>query len=229
MDGKVVRKNVELIEENQMVEKAIREQSKLLAKLGCLSKDDAEYYARNWFNMMPSWQERKFQNAAALLDNYRELRWAISGNITDVAKESGLNITGDLLYENVHALVQEISDAEGCARDLTRLQSVIKSAELSVKLLQYADYALERVHSHPDNGQIMFDVLFGTYVSEESAVAFRDNKIPYYKYLKMSKTTYYENRRRGLKLFSKCIWGLSTMGIEDYIMLCMLVEKRTHQ
>lgn len=226
MDQQSIRKNEQAIENNQKVEKAVKEQAKLLVKMGCLSKSDADYFTRNWLLMIPSWQSRQYQNAVSLLEHYRSLRWKISDNITDVAEESGLKVHGDLLYDNVHALLREISDAQGCEQNITRLESVVRSAELSIKMLEYADYALERVHTYPDGGDEMFNVLYHTYVCEETVLEQKEKKQPFYKLLSMGKSTYYDIRRRGMKLFSECIWGLPKMDIQDYVLFCMLIEKK---
>lgn len=228
MDQQDIKKNQQVIDENSRVEKAIREQSKTLVKMGCLSEEEADYYAHNWINMMPSWQQRKYQNAATLLESYRDLRWAISDNIGYIATEKGLNVSGDLLYQNVHELVREISDAEGCGRDrdMGQLRSAIQSAELSVKMLEYVDRALEHIREKPDNGKLLFDILFYTYVSKDAEKKLREEGIPYYQYLKMGKSAYYKNRRKALTLFATCVWGITNLDVKDYITFCMLIEKK---
>lgn len=223
MDQQIARKNEEVIEENRLAEKAIREQSKLLVKMGYLEQEDADYIVRNWQIVKSDWKLRQYQNAVSLLEHYRDSKWAISRNITDVAKEHGLNVVGDLLHDNINALVKEISDAQGCERDIMQLESVIRSSELSVKMLQYVDFALECIKEYPGGGQEMYDVLFNTYVSNDT-IQLPDGR-HVYEFMKLSKSTYYKIRRRALELFSGCIWGRASRNTMEYIVLCMMAEK----
>lgn len=225
MDQQSIRKNEQVIEKSLTVEKAIKEQTKLLVQMGCLNQADADYIICNWQIMMPDWKLRQYQNAVSLLEHYHDTKWAISRNITDVAKEHGLNVTGDLLHDNVNVLVNEISDAQGCEKDITQLESVIRSAELSVKMLQYVDFALECIKEYPSGGREMYDVLFNTYVSNDTVQLPDGQRI--YDFMKLSKSTYYKIRKRALELFSACIWGRASRNTMEYIMLCMMAEKRT--
>ena len=146
-------------------EKIIKEQTTLLIKHQLMTKEEAQYYVENWERLQPEWESHKFQNAYALLSNYRDLRWAISDNIGYIAVEQGLDVAGDLLYQNVDKLAQEISDAVGCEEDVSQLRSAVESAELSCKMLKYADRALEHIREYPDGGQLLFDVLYYTFIS----------------------------------------------------------------
>lgn len=223
MNQQEIRNNEQAIEENVKAEKVIKEQAKLLVKMGCLSQDDADYIVRNWQMLMPNWKMRQYQNAASLLEHYRDTKWAISRNITDVAKEHGLNVSGNLLYDNVKTLVDEISDAQGCEQNITQLESVIRSSELSVRMLQYVDFAVECIKTYPNNGEQLYEVLFNTYISEDTAQL--SDKQHVFDVLKLSKTTYYKLRKKALEIFSACIWRSAQKNTMEYIMLCMMAEK----
>lgn len=222
-------------DDNQLCEETMKQEAGLLVKQGILTPVDATFYVKNARNLLPVWKRREYQNAEKLLKSYRDLKWAISDNLSCIIKENGIPCERSVLAEsrvlrkNIDAILSEISDAVGLERNIIQIESAARSAQLSMQMLSRVEEAVEHLKLHYENGPVLSDLLYMTFLSDEySAAKMQSNNagLTIYDFLKMKKPTYYMMRKKALALFSKRLWRGMDYNFNEYVRFSIIMEQQ---
>ncbi len=156
------------------------------------------------------------KNTEKLLQNFNAMKWATVSRVEDTLQERGIGArTSDLLSDKVDKLVEALSDQVGTANDpdtersLRRSREALRSAQLSIELIERVERTLERIRTYPSGGETYYDVLKATYFSNEP-ISTED----LCKDLSMSKSIYFARRREAVKLFGMLLWSLTNPHLE---------------
>lgn len=167
------------------------------------------------------------QNTEKLLRNFHAMKWATLSRVEDTLQERGVGArTSDLLIsDKVDKMVRALSDQVGTANDpdtergLRRSREALRSAQLSLELIERVEHTLEHIKSFPSMGDVYFSVLQATYFSDTPA-----NSEDIIKELSMSKTVYFARKREAVKLFSTLLWPISNPHLSLYAQILSLEE-----
>lgn len=216
-------------------EKIINEQAEILAKQGFISPVEAAYYKKNASKLLPTWKQKEYQNSEKLLKSYRDLYWAISDNMSCILKENDIPCersaleASAALRKNIDSILAEISDAVGLERDISQIQSAARSAQFSMQLLSRAEEAVEHLKSYYENGPLLSEVLFQTYIGNDFLIKKaekNDESYSIYDFLHMKKTRYYKAKNKALQLFSKRLWRGIGYDINEYVRFSIIMEQQ---
>lgn len=180
-------------------EQLSREAMKILAKYGVIadreiSDKDAQLRA----------QERRskyYQNTKKMLEIYRKTKWSIAYKIAQAA-EPDIKTT-DIFTHNIDKLSQEFHN---CYYDDKNTNYMMQSTAISNKLIKRIDESLECLKNMPAHGEMYYQLLYYTYISDE----FMDLKLNMDKVLNklnISKSTYYTEKNKAIDELSLIIWG----------------------
>lgn len=150
--------------------------------------------------------ESHFHNTRYLLRQYRRVKYAIEVSETD------LNLRMELEHGTQLATLEVNAELAGIDLSGSKLESYTKSVVRSQKMLRIIDHALEKVRLDPDHGELLFQILYRTYFSEQKpknrnvilAGLERDG-------YPMSAATYHHYLSMGIQAIDHILWGYTTL------------------
>ena len=181
----------------------------LLAKRGVLPDakvtDDARRAA------MQKRLRDSYHNTELLLKNYRDLAWMVECFPDAVAKEL------DQPFESVDELLNgiEISSTFGQRKMEKRLAGLEKTR----LMLDRVNEALTVLKRKPGNGQILYDLIYLTYIVPEILAI---QEIQYR--LDISCRSYYRLKDQAINLLSLRLWGSPNSTVDLWLELIMISE-----
>ena len=181
-------------------EQLSREAMKILAKYGVIadreiSDKDAQLRA----------QERRskyYQNTKKMLEIYRKTKWSIAYKIAQAA-EPDIKTT-DIFTHNIDKLSQEFHN---CYYDDKNTNYMMQSTAISNKLIKRIDDSIECLKDMPEYGEIYYQVLYYTYISDDCVIGQKIIQVKLLEKLEISKTTYYRVRDNAISNLSLILWG----------------------
>jgi hypothetical protein len=167
-------------------------------------------------------QEAMYQNTELLLQNYRDIKWALQENIDDsINEEIGSNVVG-LSRSYTEELLEEIKPflASPSESFIYQMQSAAKSA----CLLRVVDSALKKLQTKYTDGGIYYRVLAYHYIDERIVAfdAFLEEE-------QMGRTTYFRKRKKAIELLSILLWGAPTKELAAWADIAMIVSGSENQ
>ena len=147
-------------------------------------------------------QESRLHDTKLLLKNYRRVAYAV--RVSEDELNSRFNA------EHGTSLTALESNAELAGMDLsnTKLESYTKTLVRSKRMLEIVNNALEAVRLDPDHGELMYQILYLTYLSPQKPRN-RDSilaKLECSGY-PMSATTYHVRLNEAIKAIDRILWG----------------------
>ena len=156
-------------------------------------------------------QKESFHNTELLLKNYRDLAWMVECFPDAVAKEL------DQPFESVDELLNgiEISSTFGQRKMEKRLAGLEKTR----LMLDRVNEALTILKRKPGNGQILYDLIYLTYIAPEML----SNQEILYR-LDISCRSFYRLRDQAINLLSLRLWGSPDSTVDLWLELMMISE-----
>ena len=156
-------------------------------------------------------QKQAYHNTLLLLSNYRNILWQTDCEIEAIASE--LNVP----LKNLDALLSRV-DAE-IGMENRRLELNLERLAKTRQLLDRINDALTALKRKPDNGPLLYDLIYMTYFSEEKLlqtdVLFR---------LNISRRHYYRLKEQAINIISLRLWSSPTSDLDLWLELVAMLS-----
>ena len=158
-------------------------------------------------------QKQAYHNTLLLLSNYRNILWQTDCEIEAIASE--LNVP----LKNLDALLSRV-DAE-IGMENRRLELNLERLAKTRQLLDRINDALTALKRKPDNGPLLYELIYLTYIGEEKLVL---NDILYR--LNISRRHYYRLKEQAVTSISLRLWSAPTTDLEIWLGLVSMLTDR---
>ena len=156
-------------------------------------------------------QKQAYHNTLLLLSNYRNILWQTDCEIEVIAAELNLPLS------NLDAILSRI-DAE-IGMDNRRLELNLERLTKTRQLLDRINDALTALKRKPDNGPLLYDLIYMTYIAEEKLlqtdVLFR---------LNISRRHYYRLKEQAINIISLRLWSSPASDLGLWLELVSLLS-----
>ena len=156
-------------------------------------------------------QKQAYHNTLLLLSNYRNILWQTDCEIEASASE--LNVP----LKNLDALLSRV-DAE-IGMENRRLELNLERLAKTRQLLDRINDALTALKRKPDNGPLLYELIYMTYISDEKLlqtdVLFR---------LNISRRHYYRLKEQAINIISLRLWSSPTSDLDLWLELVAMLS-----
>ena len=156
-------------------------------------------------------QKQAYHNTLLLLSNYRNILWQTDCEIEMIASE--LNVP----LKNLDALLSRV-DAE-IGMENRRLELNLERLAKTRQLLDRINDALTALKRKPDNGPLLYNLIYLTYISDEKLlqtdVLFR---------LNISRRHYYRLKEQAINIISLRLWSSPTSDLDLWLELVAMLS-----
>lgn len=156
-------------------------------------------------------KRKMYHNTNLLLKNYRDITWMLKCLPANIAEEL------DKPLHDLDALLSVIS--EEIEMDNHKLENRLKSINKSRLLLDRFHEALTIIKQKPRNGQLMYDIIYYTYITPEKLL---HNDLLYR--LDISDRHYYRVRRQAINILSIRLWATPTGDLDSWLDVITILE-----
>ena len=169
-------------------------------------------------NITPQQVEEKkrkeaYHNTLLLLSNYRNILWQTDSELDTIAAELNLPL------QKLDAVLSRI-DAE-IGMENRRLELRLERLAKTRQLLDRINDALTTLKYKPDNGPLLYELIYLTYIGEEKLVL---NDILYR--LNISRRHYYRLKEQAVTAISLRLWSAPTTDLEIWLGLVSMLTDR---
>ena len=156
-------------------------------------------------------QKQAYHNTLLLLSNYRNILWQTDCEIEAIASE--LNVP----LKNLDALLSRV-DAE-IGMENRRLELNLERLAKTRQLLDRINDAITALKRKPDNGPLLYELIYMTYISDEKLlqtdVLFR---------LNISRRHYYRLKEQAINIISLRLWSSPTSDLDLWLELVAMLS-----
>lgn len=156
--------------------------------------------------------KQTYHNTRMLLENYRDLMWAMESVPAELRAELDVPMT------ELDALISrlDLEMSMGNRRVESRLQTIVKSR----MLLERLNEAIAFIKTKPTDGEQLYQVIYQTYIGEK-----KESVFDVMSELGLSKGKYYDMRQRAITLVGMKLWAAPDANFELWMeLLSMLAE-----
>lgn len=156
--------------------------------------------------------KQTYHNTRMLLENYRDLMWAMESVPAELRAELDVPMT------ELDALISrlDLEMSMGNRRVESRLQTIVKSR----MLLERLNEAIAFLKTKPTDGEQLYQVIYQTYIGEK-----KESVFDVMSELGLSKGKYYDMRQRAITLVGMKLWAAPDANFELWMeLLSMLAE-----
>jgi hypothetical protein len=158
-------------------------------------------------------RKEAYHNTLLLLSNYRNILWQTDSELETIAAELNLPL------QKLDAVLSRI-DAE-IGMENRRLELRLERLAKTRQLLDRINDALTSLKRKPDNGPLLYELIYLTYIGEEKLVL---NDILYR--LNISRRHYYRLKEQAVNAISLRLWSAPTTDLEIWLgLVSMLTNK----
>ena len=160
-------------------------------------------------------RKEAYHNTLLLLSNYRNILWQTDSELDTIAAELNLPL------QKLDAVLSRI-DAE-IGMENRRLELRLERLAKTRQLLDRINDALTSLKYKPDNGPLLYDLIYLTYISEEKL---HQTDILYR--LNISRRHYYRLKEQAISIISLRLWSVPSTNIDLWLdLVSMLSDKST--
>jgi len=160
-------------------------------------------------------RKEAYHNTLLLLSNYRNILWQTDSELDTIAAELNLPL------QKLDAVLSRI-DAE-IGMENRRLELRLERLAKTRQLLDRINDALTTLKYKPDNGPLLYDLIFLTYISEEKL---HQTDVLYR--LNISRRHYYRLKEQAVSIISLRLWSVPSSNIDLWLdLVSMLSDKST--
>lgn len=156
-------------------------------------------------------KRKMYHNTQLLLQHYRDITWMLECFPANIAEEL------DKPMSDLDALLSLISSE--VELDNRKLESRLKSVQRSRLLLDRFNEALSILKQKPGNGQIMYNIIYQTYIVPEKLT---HNDIIYR--LDISTRHYYRMRQQAINILSIRLWAAPADELDSWLDVLTILE-----
>ena len=158
-------------------------------------------------------RKEAYHNTLLLLSNYRNILWQTDSELETIAAELNLPL------QKLDAVLSRI-DAE-IGMENRRLELRLERLAKTRQLLDRINDALTSLKRKPDNGPLLYELIYLTYIGEEKLVL---NDILYR--LNISRRHYYRLKEQAVSAISLRLWSAPTTDLEIWLGLVSMLTDR---
>ena len=158
-------------------------------------------------------RKEAYHNTLLLLSNYRNILWQTDNELDTIAAELNLPL------QKLDAVLSRI-DAE-IGMENRRLELRLERLAKTRLLLDRINDALTSLKRKPDNGPLLYELIYLTYIGEEKLVL---NDILYR--LNISRRHYYRLKEQAVSAISLRLWSAPTTDLEIWLGLVSMLTDR---
>ena len=158
-------------------------------------------------------RKEAYHNTLLLLSNYRNILWQTDSELETIAAELNLPL------QKLDAVLSRI-DAE-IGMENRRLELRLERLAKTRLLLDRINDALTSLKRKPDNGPLLYELIYLTYIGEEKLVL---NDILYR--LNISLRHYYRLKEQAVSAISLRLWSAPTTDLEIWLGLVSMLTDR---
>ena len=155
-----------------------------------------------------------YHNTQLLLENYRNISWALECFPDTVAEEL------EYPFHDLDSLLDKM-DIE-LSLGNRKLESRMESIKKSRILLDRINEALSVLKRKPDNGERMYELIYLTYIAPDKL-----NHTDLLFRLDMSSRHYYRLRQQAITILSIRLWAAPASEVDSWIEVLTLLEKNS--
>ena len=158
-------------------------------------------------------RKEAYHNTLLLLSNYRNILWQTDSELDTIAAELNLPL------QKLDAVLSRI-DAE-IGMENRRLELRLERLAKTRQLLDRINDALTTLKYKPDNGPLLYDLIYLTYISEEKL---HQTDVLYR--LNISRRHYYRLKEQAINIISLRLWSVPSTNIDLWLDLVSMLSDR---
>ena len=158
-------------------------------------------------------RKEAYHNTLLLLSNYRNILWQTDSELDTIAAELNLPL------QKLDAVLSRI-DAE-IGMENRRLELRLERLAKTRQLLDRINDALTTLKYKPDNGPLLYELIYLTYIGEEKLIL---NDILFR--LNISRRHYYRLKEQAVNAISLRLWSAPTTDLEIWLGLVSMLTDR---
>ena len=158
-------------------------------------------------------RKEAYHNTLLLLSNYRNILWQTDSELDTIAAELNLPL------QKLDAVLSRI-DAE-IGMENRRLELCLERLAKTRQLLDRINDALTTLKYKPDNGPLLYDLIYLTYISEEKL---HQTDVLYR--LNISRRHYYRLKEQAINIISLRLWSVPSKNIDLWLDLVSMLSGR---
>ena len=158
-------------------------------------------------------RKEAYHNTLLLLSNYRNILWQTDSELDTIAAELNLPL------QKLDAVLSRI-DAE-IGMENRRLELRLERLAKTRQLLDRINDALTSLKRKPDNGPLLYELIYLTYIGEEKLIL---NDILFR--LNISRRHYYRLKEQAVNAISLRLWSAPTTDLEIWLGLVSMLTDR---
>ena len=159
-------------------------------------------------------RKEAYHNTLLLLSNYRNILWQTDSELDTIAAELNLPL------QKLDAVLSRI-DAE-IGMENRRLELRLERLAKTRQLLDRINDALTTLKYKPDNGLLLYDLIYMTYISEETL---HQTDVLYR--LNISRRHYYRLKEQAVSIISLRLWSVPSSNIDLWLDLVSMLSGKT--
>jgi hypothetical protein len=159
-------------------------------------------------------RKEAYHNTLLLLSNYRNILWQTDSELDTIAAELNLPL------QKLDAVLSRI-DAE-IGMENRRLELRLERLAKTRQLLDRINDALTTLKYKPDNGPLLYDLIYLTYISEEKL---HQTDVLYR--LNISRRHYYRLKEQAVSIISLRLWSVPSSNIDLWLDLVSMLSSKT--
>lgn len=157
-------------------------------------------------------EKNSYHNTLMLLRHYRTIVWMMECFPETIAQEL------ERPFEGVDALLEQV-DIEMSRRN-KKLENRVESVQKTRLLLDRVNEALTVLKKKPDNGELLYQLIYLTYIAPEQL-----NHTELLYRLDMSSRHYYRLRQQAVTILSLRLWASPSKALDFWLELLELMEE----
>ena len=156
-------------------------------------------------------RKEAYHNTLLLLSNYRNILWQTDSELDTIAAELNLPL------QKLDAVLSRI-DAE-IGMENRRLELRLERLAKTRQLLDRINDSLTSLKRKPDNGPLLYDLIYLTYISEEKL---HQTDVLYR--LNISRRHYYRLKEQAINIISLRLWSVPSTNIDLWLDLVSMLS-----
>lgn len=156
-------------------------------------------------------RKEAYHNTLLLLSNYRNILWQTDSELDTIAAELNLPL------QNLDAVLSRI-DAE-IGMENRRLELRLERLAKTRQLLDRINDALTTLKYKPDNGPLLYDLIYMTYIGEEKLL---QTDVLYR--LNISRRHFYRLKEQAVSIISLRLWSAPSADLDLWLDLVSLLS-----
>jgi hypothetical protein len=142
----------------------------------------------------------KFHKTKLLLMIYRKVVWRMEDALYEV-NETAYEF-GSTRISNLVDFLSVGLDEYDSIKDKQAIEDRLMNIAESKSMIEIVDKALIKLRSHPDHGEIYFNIIKDSYINQQKL---SDNQI--IRKYHLSQSTYYRYKKKAIELLGIILWG----------------------